>query len=307
MVRGLLTLLLAGALAACGGKEPEPVVRFSLALSPAQPVSTYGELVEMKFTVTSECSGPVVLERVDGVLGRRHEIAKFREVVDLPVRREGNDMVLDPAAAAKSRFFRAEALLRPGDRFSFTRRIRAIEPGVEIVLIAMPVKPEEIRGSWWLPDEATRGRWHLASPIRLDEYRPAAGAVLIPTEGKLPDVKMAAAAAKLAVPPAPFERPPRASGPWTWSQALGGYVVRRGPGVLELYGPDEPAPLPDLPFEFLDELDAAKGGVKVLAPDGEVETVTADAAADFLERVRRKDLSVDFSEHPEEAPFELVP
>lgn len=307
MARGLLILFAAAASAACGGREPPPEVRFALTAKPDRAIARYGELVDVTFTAKSECEVPVVLERVDAMTGRRRELAKFRSVVDLPVRRDGNQLVLDPGAAGRTRLFRAEAFLRPGGTFTFTRRIRAIEPAVELVFIAMPVDPDAVRGRWWLPDEATRGRWRLASPITLDDYRPATGAVLIPTDARLPDVRMAAAAADLDVPRAPFEPPPHVTGPWTWSTALGGYVVRRGSGVLELFGEGEPVPLPDLPFEFLDDIDAATDGVKVIAPNGGVETVTAATAADFLDRARRRDLAVRFSENPDQAPYELAP
>lgn len=73
----LAAVLLLAALAACGnGPPPEPVLAFSAAATPLEPIGAYGQVVPFRFTVTNDGDAEVELARVDAYAGHRWEMAR---------------------------------------------------------------------------------------------------------------------------------------------------------------------------------------------------------------------------------------
>lgn len=274
--------------------------------SPLKAIKEFGQFVPIRFRVVNKSKDAVYIERVDELIGNRRQLATFRAITEIPVRHDGNAIVLDASRARKTKFLEAHAFLPVNGSMTFTRTIRALGKLQALVIMAVPVKQRQILGTAYLPDPGNPRRWLLASPALYDGYQAGDRPVLFPPATALLPMGAARIETPLDAPDFPFPERFDASDPWTWSQALGGYVVLRSQSDLEIYLRNDVEPLPLAPFEFFDDLDKSTKGVPVIGPERKIITVTKKGARKFLFGLVGHEKDLTYSDNPEKAPYQIV-
>jgi len=296
----LAALVLTGLLGCGNGETPIDLkaIRFSGTIAPKREFKAYGEILPCEITIRNDGPVPVFLDRVEALSGRR------RTLVDLTHPFDG---AID---GAPDRLLRREALLFPGQSFTFLSRFRVLDPE-ERLLLRIEVTTE--RG---LLDA---GAW--IGRDRLDEaglfpYRADKGSrepLITPADRDPSKIHEGGAIAALDCPPCPFE--PRLGSRmlegWSFSTALGGFVLRNSGTDYRLLTEDGGSALPPLPFEFLDDVDYSgiapnRPPTMVRTTDGEVVAIVPGNVAEFLCDVAVEGMRIRASRDLAAAKYEVV-
>ena len=300
---------------AAGGcrEEPPPTFRFTVEMEPLEKVEAYGRIVPYRITISSECSVPVFVHRVEALTGWRRVLARLSRRIKAPIREESDGLVRD-AKAAETSWVARSGLLFPGGKLAVDRPYRVID-GSEGIFLAYEAAPRDLLlESAWLP---RRGGWGRADPEGLDLYRSGlVDASLIseqrwvlfrPRSGEDRVIREGGQRVEIDCPPAPFDPEVEMLGieGGTDSLALRGFVLRISSAQFQLHRKDGVDPLPPVPIDFFEDLDLATDGIVVLDERGKEATVRADGAAAFLEEVFRARHSIGFSNEPERAKYEI--
>jgi hypothetical protein len=268
--------------------------------------------VPYEFTFTNGHPVPVFVERVEAKAGRRHQLASFVERPWLEVAEKDDVLTSAPGGRAERALART-GLLLPGQSMTIRIPYRVIAAKEWILFTMTPTTMDDLEDEVWLPDGTGR-RWVRATEDTLAEFGrrefgpvedgDLARAVLTLNMKVEREPTLAAASFPIDAPVAPFDPRwrPGENDAWTWSPTLNGYVLRVRGGAFRLQTKDDVLPLPMLPFEFLNEVEAGKRP-KVILYSGEVREIGAKDLRAFLDDVLRKKREIAYSEEPKKATY----
>ncbi|MHC4470992.1 MAG: hypothetical protein ACYS99_08505 [Planctomycetota bacterium] len=307
-------ILLAALLAVAGAcsEDPPPTFGFTVEAEPLEKVEAYGQIVPFRFTIESASSVPVFVHRVEALVGWRRELKRLTWKVSLALREDGGTLVAGPAGTTPEEWVVRTGLLLPDGRRSIEIPYRVVDSEERVLFTYEAAPVAELSGRIWLPEPGRGQTWRLGTRDAIDELlrarEPVTGRILLrPPEVRSRTIEEDGARVKISCPRVPFdpELDAKRHEGWTYSLALGGFVVRLNSSDFQLHREEGLSPLPPVPLDFFADLDREPLGVAVVTARGRIRTVRPEEAAEFLAGLLAANRRLGFANEPDRAKFEI--